>query len=38
MTVAAGATEDGSGTTTVACMLLCALGTQAFLRGVPRGG
>jgi DHA1 family bicyclomycin/chloramphenicol resistance-like MFS transporter len=38
MSVAAGATEDGSGTATVACMLFCALGTQVFLRGVLRGG
>ena len=38
MSVAAGATEDGSGAATVACMLLCALGTQVFMRGVPRGG
>lgn len=38
MTVAAGATEDGGGGATVACMLLCAAGTQAFLRGVPRKG
>jgi MFS transporter, DHA1 family, multidrug resistance protein len=38
MTVAAGATEDGSGAATVLCMLLCALGTQVFLRRVPRGG
>ena len=38
MTVAAGATEDGHGGATVVCMLLCAVGTQVFLRGVPRGG
>ena len=38
MTVAAGATEDGRGGATVACMLLCAVGTQAFLRGVPKRG
>ena len=38
MTVAAGATENGTGTATVACMVLCALGTQVFLRGVPKGG
>jgi DHA1 family bicyclomycin/chloramphenicol resistance-like MFS transporter len=38
MTVAAGATETGTGTATVACMVLCALGTQLFLRGVPKGG
>jgi DHA1 family bicyclomycin/chloramphenicol resistance-like MFS transporter len=38
MTVAAGATEGGSGGATVLCMLLCAVGTQAFLRRVPRGG
>ena len=38
MTVAAGATETGGGAATVFCMLLCALGTQVFLRGVPRGG
>ena len=38
MTVAAGAIEDGGGGATVACMLLCALGTQFFLRGVPRRG
>ncbi|WP_343893274.1 multidrug effflux MFS transporter [Craurococcus roseus] len=38
MTVAAGATEDGSGGATVACMVLCAVGTQAFLRGVPKRG
>ena len=25
----------GRGTATVACMLLCAVGTQVFLRGVP---
>ena len=37
MTVAAGATEDGRGGATVACMLLCAAGTQVFLRLVPRG-
>ena len=37
MTVAAGATEDGGGAATVFCMLLCGLGTQVFLRGVPRG-
>ncbi len=38
MTVAAGATEGGGGGATVACMLLCAAGTQVFLRRVPRGG
>lgn len=38
MSVAAGATEDGSGTATVACMLFCGLGTQVFLRGARRGG
>jgi DHA1 family bicyclomycin/chloramphenicol resistance-like MFS transporter len=38
MTVAAGATEDGSGGATVFCMLLCALGTQVFVRRLPRGG
>jgi hypothetical protein len=38
MTVAAGATEDGRGGATVACMLLCAAGTRAFLRRVPPGG
>ena len=38
MTLAAGATEDGGGAATVFCMLLCALGTQVFLRGVPRRG
>jgi DHA1 family bicyclomycin/chloramphenicol resistance-like MFS transporter len=33
MTVAAGATEDGRGGATVACMLLCAVGHA----GVPAG-
>jgi len=38
MSVAAGAMEDSGGGATVACMLLCALGTQFFMRKVPRGG
>lgn len=38
MTVAAGTTENGSGVATVACMVVCAIGTRVFLRGVPNGG